>query len=310
MTLLLAVLGLAGLLAGSELALRGATGVARRLGVSAWVVGLTLTSVGTSLPEIATNVAAALSSRGGVDASGVAVGNVVGSNLSQITLLMGLVALFTPLAVPKDALRRDGPMLLVALGLFWAAALDGSVTPLEGLALVAVYVGYLAWVARSSGGEETAREASGSLAKPVLWTLVGLAIVVGAANLLVTQVLVFTEALGVSAMVGGLLVGLGTGLPELVVSLRAVKRSSGLSLGNLIGSNITDPLLSLGAGAAIYPVAVDRTTLWLDLPWWAACTVVALFMMREHRDVSRSEAGSLLVLFALYLWVRFVFFAA
>ena len=313
--LLLACLGGAILLVGADAAVEAAQGIARRFGVPALVIGLTLTSVGTSLPEIATNLAAAASSGGGTDASGIAVGNIVGSNLSQITLLMGITGLVAGLKVPRAVLTRDGPVALAALLAMLVACIDGRVTQTEGAVLAGLYglytVGLLLWVRRSAArdgtGDPTEDPSAETprLAGEALRLAVGLTAVVGGAALLVGQAQILAEAAGLPKDLVGLLVGVGTGLPELVVSVKAARSGdSGLAIGNLIGSNITDPLLSFGVGAAVTPVTVAGPVLWLDFPFWGVATGVALGFLATKGRLDRWEGGVLVGLFAVWTALR------
>jgi len=305
-TLLFIVAGLAGLVVASDRAVDAARELAEDLGVPTLIIGLTITSIGTSLPELATNIAAGFSTLSGTDASGIAVGNVVGSNLSQITLLLGLTGWIATLTIPKLALRRDGTMVAVALALMAVTCADGRVTRSEGGALVAAYGLYLLtvliWERRRQAEDPSPRLRDASrLRKNLVVIGVALLVVVLSAHLLTSRSVALARHLGWSETVIGLFVGIGTGLPELTVSLRAIRRHDGeLSLGNLLGSNITDPLLSFGAGALVAPVAVARETLAFDLPSWAAATAIALLLLSNHQDLNRRESSVLLVVF---LWV-------
>lgn len=315
--LLLAIVGGFVLLVGADVAVEAAQGIARRFGVPALVIGLTLTSVGTSLPEIATNLAAAASSSSGNDASGIAVGNIVGSNLSQITLLMGVTGLVAGLKVPRVVLTRDGPVAVLALLAMFGVSQDGHVSQAEGTILVALYglytLGLLVGVRRSAAATRAERapedsdEAERSVAAHAVRLALGLAAVVGGAALLVGQAQVIAEAAGLPKDLVGLLVGVGTGLPELVVSMKAARSGdSGLALGNLIGSNITDPLLSFGLGAAVVPVTVVGPVLWLDFPFWGLSTVVALAFLATKGRLDRWEGGVLVAMFAVWTAIRLV----
>lgn len=309
-TVLAVLAALAGLVLASDRAVDAARAIAEELGVPTLVVGLTITSIGTSLPEIATNIAAGFSTLGGVDASGIAVGNVVGSNLSQITLLLGLSGWIATLAIPKAALARDGAMVAIALALMWVCCADGRVTRSEGGALVAAYGVYLPtvflWERKREDRVVARAERDGAALRRHLVVIgVSLVVVVLCANLLTDRGVTLARDLGLSETVIGLFVGFGTGLPELTVSLRAIGKHDGqLSLGNLLGSNITDPLLSFGAGALVAPVAVASETLRFDLPTWAAATAIALLLLWNHQDLNRKESSVLLVVFALVLYLR------
>lgn len=307
------VLGLIGVVVGSDLALRGAEAITRRLGVPPLIVGLTLTSIGTSMPEIATNVAAGLSSAGGEDASGLLVGNIVGSCISQITLLLGLTGLAAPLARPSG-FRRDGAMMLLAVALMFLACADGQVSPLEGVLLIGTYILYVAALVgitlrRLVPGAPSSDDPVPVEGGSVLWDLLragaGLAVVLYAADVVVGQSTLLARQAGISDGLIGLGLGLGTGMPELAVALQAVRRKSAdIGLGNLIGSNITDPLLSFGAGAAIYTVTVPAEALWFDFPAWGISSVIALVFIWSKDQLARWESAVLLGAFFAFFAVR------
>lgn len=299
--------GLVGLLVGSELAVSAATRLAKALGVSKWVVGLTIASIGTSVPEISTNVAAALSTRMGTDASELAVGNVVGSCLSQITLLLGVTAVLSPLVLPKYAGRRDLASAAIALVLMWAVAFDGVVDATDAALLAGTYAVYLVVLLLTAERDDEPGERPRFGLFHFVKGVLGLGIVVYSADAVVTGGVHLAELLGLGRTTIGLMVGLGTGLPELAIALRAVFANAGsLSLGNLIGSNITDPLLTLASGAAIHPLAVRREVLDFDLPVWAGATLVAIFFLRTGRRLSRCEGALLVLFFVTYVLVRAV----
>jgi cation:H+ antiporter len=323
MDLVLICAGLAGLVLGSHATVLGARGLARQFHVSELVIGLTVTSVGTSLPEIATNLAAALSSAAGVDASGIAIGNIIGSNLSQITLLLGAAGLVARLTIPRRALRRESAAVFGAMMLSLLASIDGIIARWEGGLLVAAYAVYIAGVIvterRARRGDAQAAEgdtaACDAPPRRVAWdtllVLIGLCAVVAAADVLVDHAVGLARVAGLDEAGIGLLVGLGTGLPELAVSLQAIIRGSGaLSIGNLLGSNITDPLLSLGLGAAVHPVLVPEVALLFDFPYWVLGTSVALLLLLNHLGLNRKESSILILLYAMFLYLRFAGIAA
>ncbi len=321
-SLAMLVAGVVGLVVGSELAVSAAERLARWLGVSRWLVGVTIASIGTSLPEISTNVAAAWTTRLGTDASELAVGNVVGSCLSQITLLLGITALLSPMWVPRRARQRDLPSLFAALGLMWLAALDGRVDGWEAALLVTAYAVYLGWCIVSSRPGEGEGEDVPADPKvedgPSRFTLgraamgiVGMIVVVVSADAVVRGGVSLAEAWGLGRTTIGLLVGLGTGLPELAIAVRAVVAgASSLSLGNLIGSNITDPLLTLGSGALIHPLSVRPEVLQFDLPVWLVSTLVAWLFLWSGKRLTRIEGAVLVLLFVGYAYARVTLSAA
>lgn len=301
---LLIILGVAGVLVGSDFAISAAIRLARRVGVPPLLVGLTLTSIGTSLPEIATNVAAGLSSRAGVDASGLLVGNIIGSCLSQITLLLGIVGLAASMRRPAH-FRRDGAMMLAASAAMFAACADGVVHPSEGLVLMALYAGYLIVLVRSTPMTAPTDRGEGSILRDLAAALGGLVLVVFCANLVIEQAITLARLLELPEVIIGLILGLGTGIPELTVALQAARKGSmELGLGNLIGSNITDPLLSFSAGVVIHEVTVPAAVLWFDFPIWIGASALALWFIHTRSSLSRVEAGLLITVFLGYVTAR------
>ncbi len=310
----LIILGLFGLTWGSDFAVEAARMMAKKLRVSELTIGLTITSIGTSFPEIFTNVMSAISTRRGLDASGIAVGNIIGSDLAQITLLLGITGFIATLTMPKKALRRDGFMLFIALIFMYLVCVDGIVTMGEGFLLILTYIIYLIYLITQEKIVST-EDDGGKRDFNVFWdvskVVVGLIVIIFAADLLVTNGVLFARDWGFSNSVIGLFVGLGTSLPELSVALRAISKKAGeLSLGNLIGSNITDPLLSFGLGALIAPITVSSVVLYFDFVYWLAATSIALLLLYNHLDLNRKESSVLIIVYSLFLYTRLAFFPA
>lgn len=309
---LIVIASVVGLMIGSDWTVRGASALARRAGWSPMMIGLTVISIGTSLPEIGTNVASGLDLLGGVETSGLAVGNIVGSNLSQITLLLGVIGFNATLVWSRRSFRWDGVMVLVAAVLMWLVCVDGTASRGEGVLLVAAYVAYLVSVWwRGEAGPTPPAESSPGLGLVAAFVMIalGLALVTICADQCVHHGVAFARELGVGEDVIGLGVGVGTGLPELTVSLRAIRAGEGgLSLGNLLGSNITDPLLSFGVGVCVHPMTVSATVLRFDFPFWLAATGVALLLLRRRFNLTRPEAAGLISVFAAFVVLRWWLF--
>ena len=307
-------LGLIGLLWGSDYSVHAAREIARKLRISELIVGLTIVSIGTSIPEMATNLLAGFSTLSGVDASGIAVGNIIGSELAQITLLLGLVGFMATLHIPYRSLVRDGFMLFMASILMYLTAIDGFVSRGEGVLLVVTYLIYLAYLVTQERAKlrRVPKEARDyNIGADTLKTIIGIAFVVFGAHLIVKYGVVMAVQYEIPESVIGLFVGLGTSLPELTVSLRAIQKSAGsLSLGNLIGSNITDPLLSFGLGASVAGVTVGQVILKFDFVYWITATAIALLLLYNHMNLNRKESSILIILYGLFLYLRLTFFGA
>jgi cation:H+ antiporter len=311
-TLLTIAGGLVLLTAGGEGVVRGAVGVARRLGVSELLIGLTLVAFGTSAPELLTSVQAALAG-----SPGIAVGNVVGSNIGNILLIFAIVAMVRPVAVDPAAIRRDGlVMLLVTLMFVAIAASVGVLARWVGGVLVALLVAYVlfAWWTERDGGPAAERHAGEGEQKPtpgaslgvsLLFAFGGLVLLVVGADLLVGGAIVLARTLGLSETVIGLtIVAIGTSLPELVASLAAaLKGRADVAFGNIVGSNIYNVLGILGITALVAPVSVPPDMMLRD--WAAMIGSAALLLVHAWTGarVSRAEGGVLLLGYAVYAWL-------
>lgn len=304
--------GLVLLALGGEFVVRGAVGVARRFGVSELMIGLTLVGFGTSSPELAASISAALAG-----SPGIAVGNVVGSNISNVLLIFAIVALIKPIAVDPRALQRDGWVMLIATVGFIAVALFvGEISRLVALGFLAALVAYIVFAFLTERRESPAARMDaeeGHLHDPApakLWqsaalAICGLVMLVFGADLLVGAAKTIALAAGVSETIIGLtIVAVGTSLPELVTSaMAALKGRSDVAFGGIIGSNIYNILGILGVTALVQPIAVPTDLLARD---WAALYVATLLVLLHANTggrVNRFEGGFLLLHYAGYCWL-------
>jgi cation:H+ antiporter len=307
-SLLLLLLGLLGLWRGTLWAVRGAVELSERYGISQGFVGLAILAVGTDLPELVVAVSAGVEQLRGIEASGMIVGSALGSVVAQGTLVLGVAGLFGYLPVAPRMVRRDGATLFLGVLLAAAVALDGRITRIEGLVLVLVYGVYFAalWQAERSGTateKETLESAPFSAPRSIA---AGVLVVLVSAHVVVTNGVALAESLGVSqTLLAVILVGLGTSLPELALSIRAAtERHAALSVGNVIGSNIFDLLIPIGVGALMHPLLVDRATVTFDLPVLAVATLLLLVLLVRRRGLQRWEAFVLLGFYVAYAGTR------
>ncbi len=279
------VAGFALLLVGGDALVRGAVSVARRLGVSPLLIGLTLVGFGTSTPELVTSLEAAFAG-----SPGIAVGNVVGSNIANILLILGAAAVISPLTCDPKAFYRDGTMLVGASLAALAVAAGGTLGHAAGAGFLVALAGYVVFTyvkeRRSSDASAAMHAHEADLAEPRptrLWLALvlvggGMAMIIFGARLLVAGAIAVAGALGVSETVIGLtVVAVGTSLPELVTSVvAALRRQGDLALGNVVGSNIFNVLGILGVTALVHPLRVPAEILGFDI--WVMLGATALLI--------------------------------
>jgi len=303
----LLALGIIGLLIGTELAVGGAIHIAKRHGLSEFVVGLIVLSIGSDLPEIAVAIGAGLKTLLEQDASGVVVGSAIGSVIAQIGFVLGVTGLVGYLTLPRRYIFRHGAILLGATLLLFLAAADGTMSRLEGVSLIVVYLIYLVvLLSREAVPADAQVTVSGNGAWPWTRVFIGLAAIAGASELTVSSVVDIAVRWEVSeAVISVLIIGIGTSLPELSISLAAIlKKKAHLSVGNIIGSNIFDTLLPISAAALIAPVAFTPEAIYFDLPYAFGITVVVLYLFWRRYGLQRWEALLILGLYALYAGIK------
>jgi len=310
------VLGLVALVLGAELLVKGASRLAFSFGISPLVVGLTVVAFGTSAPEMAVSVQSAWS--GQVD---IALGNVVGSNIFNVLVILGLSALITPLVVHQQVIRQEVPVMIGVSLLLWALALDGGIGRGEGLLLAGLVVAYTILLIRQSRRETAAVQAeveaeyAEAFDRPrpawrdhwgmqALLILAGLVLLVLGSRWLVEAAVGFARHLGVSELVIGLtIVAAGTSLPEVATSvMAAIRGERDIAVGNVVGSNIFNILAVLGISASVAPVelAVAPALLAVDLPVMVAVAVACLPVFFTGARVARWEGLLFLLLYAAY----------
>jgi cation:H+ antiporter len=294
--------GITALWLGASRFVAGASDLAARAGIPPLVVGLTVVAIGTSLPEFAVTVGAALAGR-----TDVSVANVVGSNVVNLGIVLGGSAVFTALPTPGDIVRRDGPVLVGATLLVVAFVADLRLTRLEGAVLMTLLIAYLALLAyRGVAGpslEVDAAITERRAAVDVLRVVVGLVAVVVGADLLVGGAVDIARAAGVSDwLIGETVVALGTSAPEIVASAAAIRQGRfEVSAGNVFGSCVVNLLGVLGLAAALRPLALSAVAVEASLGL-CAVTLLAVGLAVSRRTLSRAE-GALLLAVGLADWL-------
>lgn len=301
--------GLALLVAGGEGLVRGSVAVATRLGVSPLVIGLTLVGFGTSTPELVASVQASL-----IGAPGIAIGNVVGSNIANVFLVLGASAVILPVVAHRDALWRDGTAMILASIVMVGIVLYGTLGRPAGLCLVALLVVYTVGSfvkdMRSDNGVDPSQELPTwprALATALVLAVARIAGVVIGADLLVDSAVEIAGLMGISqATIGLTIVAVGTSLPELVTSVvAAVRRHGDVALGNVLGSNIFNILGIAGVTAVVAPIPIPDEIARFDVWIMVAAAVLLVAFAATRRGIGRVEGAFLLLAFAAYIAVQF-----
>lgn len=307
-TLLFLLLGLVLLYFGAEGLVRGSSSMALRLGVSPLLVGLTVVAFGTSAPEMMVSVKAAYLGQGDIS-----VGNVVGSNICNIGLILGFCALIVPIKVASQIVRIDTPIMIATTALAIALLYDGALSRTEGIIfflLLVVYVVFSIRLAKKQATDPLAQEFSDEMkisktgvALDVLLVIGGLVMLVFGARFLVDSAIVIAKAVGLSeAVIGLTIVAIGTSLPEFATSLiAAIKKEADIAVGNVVGSNIFNILGILGVSAFITPLSSSGIT-GIDLGVMAGFALALWGCSASGHRITRSEGLIMMAAYAAYVW--------
>jgi len=298
------IVGLVLLYYGAEWLVDASAKLALRLGVKPLMVGLTIVAFGTSAPELVVSVQSALAGVGGIS-----VGNVVGSNICNVALILGISALICPMLVSKQLFKFDIPVCLFASGLLWFFLKDGNMEIWEGIVLLVLFAGYIAWCvvnAKKSGDagvdvEDDSGKQS-SMARNVVFIIVGFALLVVGAYLLVKGAVEIATSWGVSeAVIGLTIVAIGTSLPELATSLvAAIKKHNDIAIGNIVGSNIFNILCILGVVGVMGPTDAKGIEL-RDILLLIALAVALLVPLITKRKMYRWMGAALFATYVVYI---------
>jgi cation:H+ antiporter len=299
------------LLVGGELLVRGASGLAARLGVSALVIGIVVVGFGTSAPELVTSVQAAL---GGVP--GLAIGNIVGSNIANILLILGAGALVYPMACSRDVLKRDGALVIATAVMLAVAGLAGGLTRIAGVVFITGLVSYM-WIlmARERKASAVAASLAGETIEPFdikcrkFWTSlvltgIGTGAVIYGGKLLVEGSVELAALWGMSEEVIGLtVVAIGTSLPELATSvIAAARKHSEIALGNVLGSNVYNVLGIGGVTATIAPFEISSDLMRVDIPIMIALSIGMVVIAAKWNGINRWIGGGFLAAYGTYVF--------
>lgn len=312
------VLGLAILIAGGEFLVKGAIGIAAKAKLSTLVIGMTVVSFGTSAPELLVSLKAAY-----MDIPEIAIGNVIGSNIANIALVLGLTVIIFPMPVSRNTIKFDWPMMMISGLLFFVFALNFVIDRWEGILMFLVLVGFITFLITNSRRKnntnkeqiEDIPEKSESVLvdekkkflMSILWVALGLVGLYFGARWLIHGAKNLGEDMGLSKHVIAItIVAFGTSVPELVTSVvAAYRKQMDISVGNLIGSNVFNVLAVIGITAMVSPISVGKEVVFWDMIWMLAIFVALLPMILIKRKVGRISGAILLLTYFIYIYLLF-----
>ena len=301
---------------GAECVIKAALKIAKSLALSEGFIGLTIVAIGTSFPEIVISVTGAVQNLQGGDTSQIVIGNVIGSGMANLALVLGTLGLFKVIRLKRTQLLFDVLMLVLSTTVFYLVSQDGLITRQDGILLILFYLVYLIFLNRQNLKKQLAhskkkiKKNSKKTKKVKLiyfaQLILGLIILTKASQLVLDNGVVIAENLGVNEMlVGILLVGLGSSLPELMVSMSAVlKGSTALSLNNLIGSNILNVFLALGISSTVSTWEVSRQVVRFDIPYLLFTSIIAVLFLFSKNKFQRNESLLMIALYAIFIVLK------
>lgn len=298
--LILLIVGFLLLIKGADWFVDGAAGIAGKFGIPQLVIGLTIVAMGTSAPEAAVSINAAMSGN-----AGITIGNIIGSNIMNILIILGITAVIITVPVQRSTIRIEIPfMLLITVVLALMGSLDGKIVLSEGLILWGLflcYLGYLFWMARKGNEEEQEEQKDLPVWKLLLLLVVGGAAIVFGSDLTVDNATIIAQTFGMDERLIGLtIVAFGTSLPEMVTSITAAKKGDAdIAIGNIVGSNIFNILFVVGTTALITPVAFERGFL-IDSAIALGAGVLLWLSVMKDRKLKRPVGVLMLAVYAVY----------
>lgn len=283
----------------------GASAIAARLGLSAGLIGLTVVAFGTSAPELLVSITAALKGSGDI-----AVGNVVGSNISNITLVLGITAVIYPILITRSILKLDYTFTLITTVIFFLLSWNGIISLSEGILLVLLLIGVNFYFFKKIERIEFDTDEASQLKRksPMVaaaMILVGIAGLYLGSGLFVDNGVLIAGTLGISErIIGVTVIAIGTSLPELATSVvAALKKETDIAIGNILGSNIMNVLCIIGITAIVKPIQVSSLFIYSDYLWMIGFTILIFPLMRINWHISRISGAILLVGYGVYLYL-------
>ncbi|SMD43158.1 cation:H+ antiporter [Aquiflexum balticum DSM 16537] len=297
-------IGLVILLAGGKYLVDGASGLAARFGLSPGLIGLTVVAFGTSAPELLVSINAAIKG-----SSDIAIGNVIGSNISNISMVLGISAVIFPIVIHRSVLKLDYLATLVSSLIFYLMATNGIISRWEGFILFVLFILINLYFFKKISQNEAQLDEfenvpSISFFKSILLFLIGVLGLYFGSDMLVDSAVNISKEMGISErIIGVTIIAIGTSLPELITSLiAALKKKTDIAIGNILGSNIQNIFSIIGLTALIRPINVSETFLNQDFIWMIGLTLLLFPIFRTNWRISRMEGLLLLILYCGYLY--------
>lgn len=306
MMYLLLFIGFIFLIKGADYFVEGSSSIAKLLKIPSVIIGLTIVAMGTSAPEAAVSITAGLAGN-----SDISLSNIIGSNIFNLLVVVGICALIKPVPTDKDILNRDF-LWSIALSILLVVFLfDSKITVIEGLILLVIFVSYLTIVIRSALRNRAMNEASLATMSPfksILYMIGGLCAIIMGGNLVVNNASKIAEVLGMSqTLIGLTIIAVGTSLPELVTSIVAAKKGeSGLALGNVVGSNLFNIMFILGTTTALTPISSTIASL-IDAIFLVVVSIIMYLFCRSDKKTSRMEGAisvAIYIMYTIYIIMR------
>ncbi len=301
---------------GAEIVTRAAIKIAKSLALSEGFIGLTIVAIGTSFPEIIIAVTGAIRQLNGIDSSPIVIGNVIGSSMANLALILGIVGLLKVIKLQKSELLLDMLMLVMSNTIFYFLGQDGIINQQDGILLILFYLVYLLFLNRQNLKKQSLLFKNNKKIKTkkiqkinylsFFQLILGLLILFKASQMVLSNGVLIAETLGINeVLVGILLVGLGSSLPELMVSITAMRKgSTALSLNNLIGSNILNVFLALGVSGTITSWEINRQLVLFDVPYLLFTTIIAVLFLLSKNKFERKESILMIALYAIYIILK------
>lgn len=298
---------------GAEMITRSSRSIAKSLALSEGFIGLTIVALGSSFPEITMSLTGAIAKLSGQsDPSSIVLGNILGSSINQLTLVVSITGLLTVMNFRKNKIFSDSIFAVIAITVFYLMAQDGLVSRAEGLLCLLFYVLYILYLSRRNFIEQlTSKIKRKILRKKIKWLnlltlFLGLLVIGKASSVVLAKGILLSSQLGVSeATVGILILGFGSSLPELVISISAAIRGAmSLSVNNLIGSSVVNVFLAMGSGAFISSWNVERRLVQFDIPYLLFCVIIVVLFILTKNKLQRNESFLIMSLYFIYLSLK------